>query len=579
MKNYYLLFIFLFSFSFIQGQIITVNDAANPESSLGPEQLVSDVLISGGCAGVDNFTFQVNGSATDLTTKSYGYFDRGANTGFPFERGIILTTGQAAAAGNVVNPTIISNINGQAGDTDLEVALGQTNTNDATFIKFNFTPTGNDISFRYLMTSEEYDGATECNFTDSFAFLLREVGSAVYTNLAVLPDGTPVSVVNINNAAACNANTAFFEGYNIGDTNYGGRTVVLTASATVIPNTVYEIKLVVADQGDSALDSAIFLEAGSFNLGGDLGPDVTINSGTAKCIGETLTLNTQTDPAVAHTWFFNGTEITGETGPTIDVTQAGTYSVDVNFGANCVTMDSIEVEFIQPGVVNNVNNLIECNNTGGAVVFDLTENTPEVLGTQDPANFNVSYHNSQVDADMDANIIANPTMYNGTDGEMIYVRIEDGLSGLTGNCYDTDVFTLQYLNIVINTTANLEICDDITNDGFEAFNLESQTASILGAQLATDYTVTYHVDFANADANTNALTSPYTNIVNSQPIFVRIQSNQDPACYVASATAAFNLIVNPTPVLPVTISDYGVCDNATDGDDTNGFTEFDLTTQ
>ena len=91
----------------------------------------------------------------------------------------------------------------------------------------------------------------ECFFADSFAFLLREVGTPIYTNLAVLPDGiTPVSVTNINHASLipdeptdpldapdfdCDSNIGFFDGYYVGHTNYGGRTVALTASSAVTP--------------------------------------------------------------------------------------------------------------------------------------------------------------------------------------------------------------------------------------------------------------------------------------------------------------------------------------------------------
>ena len=82
---------------------------------------------------------------------------------------------------------------------DLETALGITNTRDATFIKFDFTPTTDNITFRYLMASEEYNMNDECNFADGFGFLLRVAGSTdPFRNLAVLPDGTPVNVTNIN---------------------------------------------------------------------------------------------------------------------------------------------------------------------------------------------------------------------------------------------------------------------------------------------------------------------------------------------------------------------------------------------
>ena len=279
------------SFGFTQ--ILSINDSASPESSYGPEELVKNVMISSSCSSADTFTFQVHAAPSDLTTKSYGYFKRPTGSTFPFEEGVILTNGSAFPAGNTESPDIVTNSNGDPGDTDLEVALGQTNTYDATFIKFNFTPQVSNIDFRFIMASEEYDGNTECSFADSFAFLLREVGTTNYTNLAVLPDGTPVSVRNINNADNCRSNPEYFEGYGLvnTNTNYGGRTKVLTASSAVTPGVIYEIKLVVADQGDYAWDSAIFIEGGSFNLGGDLGDDRLISNGNPGCVGTAITLD------------------------------------------------------------------------------------------------------------------------------------------------------------------------------------------------------------------------------------------------------------------------------------------------
>lgn len=206
--------------SFGFAQIIRVNGSGSPESSFGPEDLINNVMIAISCSMADNFTFQVNGAPGDLTTKSNGYFKKPLGSTFPFDEGVILTTGEAFPAGNTLNDNLITNVNGNPGDSDLETALGQRDTFDATFIKFNFTPQIDTINFRFIIASEEYDESTECYYADSFAFLLREVGTTSYTNLAVLPDGTPVSVRNINAASGCTSNTQYFEGYGILDTNY-----------------------------------------------------------------------------------------------------------------------------------------------------------------------------------------------------------------------------------------------------------------------------------------------------------------------------------------------------------------------
>ncbi len=208
----------------------------------------------------------------------------------------------------------------------MENALNITQTNDATFFKFNFKPQVDEISFRFLMGSEEYDGNTECQFADGFAFLLREVGTQNYTNLAVLPDGTPVNVTNINNSNQCRKNAQYFEGYNPTTTNFGGHTKILIAKSAVTPGKTYEIKLVVADHLDSIWDSAIFLEAGSFDLGGDLGPDQTIANGNPGCDGSTITLDAKlTTTNMTFKWYKNNVLISGATNSTLDVTADGTY--------------------------------------------------------------------------------------------------------------------------------------------------------------------------------------------------------------------------------------------------------------
>jgi len=369
---------------------ILINDAGDAESSFSLEQLVEDVLITGNCSTVDEFSIQVSGAPTDTTTKNYGYFKRG-DVNFPFEEGIIISTGNAFQAGNVAinqieHPDFDNNL---PADLDIQTALGLTNTLDASFVKFNFTPLVDTISFRYIMASEEYDPVYECDYSDGFAFLLREVGTANYTNIAVLPDGTPVRVTNINNSPDCGINQEFFEGYELGDTNYYGRTKVLTATSAVRPGVTYEIKLVVADDQDASLDSAIFIEGSSFNLGGDLGDDVTIANNTAGCEDVPVILSTQSEGAT-HTWYFDGVEIPGAgTGETITVTEPGTYSVDIDFGAtSCVSNDSVIVEFIPFDdatfeMVPNCTGGVATNivTAGGEFSFDLLPTDGAIIDT------------------------------------------------------------------------------------------------------------------------------------------------------------------------------------------------------
>jgi gliding motility-associated-like protein len=120
---------------------------------------------------------------------------------------------------------------------------------------------------------------------------------------------------------------------------------------------------------------------------------------------------------------------------------------------------------------------------------------------------------------------------------------------------------------VANAVPDIITCDDISADNIEDFDLEIQTAGILGAQDASDFNVTYHLSLTDAQTNTGALSSPYTNISNPQTIFVRIEDANATFCF---ATTTFDLIISgPTPdAIEVPIE---ACD-----DDSDGVTLFDL---
>ncbi|NRD24964.1 hypothetical protein HNV10_17065, partial [Winogradskyella litoriviva] len=126
----------------------------------------------------------------------------------------------------------------------------------------------------------------------------------------------------------------------------------------------------------------------------------------------------------------------------------------------------------------------------------------------------------------------------------------------------------------INPSSNLELCDDDSNDGFEEFDLSEQTPIILGTQSATDFTVTYHLSFADADSGDNVLPLTYTNTENPQPIYVRVESLLDSGCYNASAAALFDLVVN-TRAIASPPEDMEVCDDVSN----DGQASFDLSTQ
>ena len=113
-------------------------------------------------------------------------------------------------------------------------------------------------------------------------------------------------------------------------------------------------------------------------------------------------------------------------------------------------------------------------------------------------------------------------------------------------------------------------CDDLANDGIEEFDLAQQTALILGGQSSVDYEVSYHEDFASAEAGTGDLTSPYLSTSDAQGIYVRVQSAGGGGCYIVSPDPLFSLIVNnkATATTPAPLFD---CDTSTTGAVTSTF--------
>src|SRR5690606_2280407 len=77
----------------------------------------------------------------------------------------------------------------------------------------------------------------------------------------------------------------------------------------------------------------------------------------------------------------------------------------------------------------------------------------------------------------------------------------------------TDEVTINfYLEPTANAVSDIVTCDDASGDNIENFDLEAQTAGILGAQNPDNFEVTYHLSLADAQSGVGALTSPYNNI-------------------------------------------------------------------
>ncbi|WP_336959648.1 choice-of-anchor L domain-containing protein [Chryseobacterium contaminans] len=415
------------------GAFIDINTSNYPESSYSITQLVKDVLISGGgCASnnVSNVVVYPNLPPSNQN-RSWGYFNK-ATTGFPFNKGIILSTGFAKNAGNFPVADLNDDL-GPSGDSDLAGALGipPDKLNNATYIEFDFVAISTEITFKYLFASKEYQDNFPCNITDGFALFLKKVGDPTYTNLAVLPGGAgPVSVTNIRPGYPnCSPkNEVYYGGTNSNpkiETNFEGRTIPLTAKATVVPGQTYHFKMVLADFQDANYDSAVFLDAGSFDLGVNiLGPGgVKLPNSVNMCDNapQTFTASVQV-PNVTYQWFLNNNPIAGATNASYTATQSGVYTVKVYIqGSSCPGEASITVVGGTSPTVQNAT-LTACYVAGNAT-FNLPVAQP-AISTTPGATF--TYYTTQADADAgNANTIPNPAAYQSAGGK-VYVRVLNG---------------------------------------------------------------------------------------------------------------------------------------------------------
>ena len=237
-----------------------------------------------------------------------------------------------------------------------------------------------------------------------------------------------------------------------------------------------------------------------------------------------------------------------------------TYTVEDNFG--CTYTDEICIDVLPELVRDPPEDLFICDPVNSAFIFDLLQNEATVLApNNNPGDFVITFHNSQQDAEDDNNPISNAGSYQGLDNEVIYLRFEY----LDSDCFEIDTFQLRVLDAPdIFPASDLILCDDSSNDGFESFDLNQQTADILGPQLSTEYNVSYHISFEDADLGINNLSSPYSNISNPQPIFVRVQSAGGAGCYIAGQDPVFSLEVLNQAVAN-TPPDLILCDQTSTG--------------
>jgi len=534
-------------------------------------------------------------TGTDFgSTNGIGYFEN-VNPNFPFQRGIVLTTGNASNSAGPNSSTLSDGSLAWTGDTDLQSnLLSQSGvifnqSVNATSLEFDFIAKVTSFNFNFVFASEEY-GASQCSYSDAFAFLLKDVtAGTAYTNLAVLPStNVPISVATIRdnqfngNCASVNPDkfAAFYSQSNLATVpiNFNGMTIPLQAPATgLILNHTYHIKLVIADGNNNVdYDSAIFLQANSFDIGQlVLGPDTA-----PVCLLSTYPIlntnhGTPLNPATTFSWYSGqgiGNPITGQTSSTLDLNSPG---INLVAGDNYFT-----VFYAEPGCTGNTDEIkvtildnlspvpvplkYICQ-VPGVTNYNVDLNVAKTYlmagnGTPLPASTTITFYSNFADASLNtppAPISLNQVINSLSPPTAVtyYARISNG------SCFVVRLvkYTVVPPPVIATQPSDASLCARNTTDPTPkaTFMLLPLATAAMGTVAQNDpqyCNASVYGSLLDATNGTNPLPSAY--LTATTTVYVRVTNNTDNGCYVVSGP--IQLTVKPLPLVDF-LPDVVVC--------------------
>ncbi len=240
---------------------------------------------------------------------------------------------------------------------------------------------------------------------------------------------------------------------------------------------------------------------------------------------------------------------------------------------DCYDITSFDLLAVPAPIANQPPDLSACDNDkDGFMIFNLDNQTPLILNGQLAI---VTFYDDEANANNRKGWILNTAAYLSKT-KTIWVRVEPSANS---SCYSITSFKIQvFEKAIANSTTNIVQCD-FDNDGLYQFDFKTlKDTDIIGTQSSATFEVNYFATQANANNNINALPNPYTNVTPyaEERIYARIQNKGFADCF---ETTSFTIQVfdRAYPTVPANIPVLSYCDDASDGDDANGFYIFDLT--
>uniref|UniRef100_UPI002614AE7B T9SS type B sorting domain-containing protein n=4 Tax=uncultured Dokdonia sp. TaxID=575653 RepID=UPI002614AE7B len=197
---------------------------------------------------------------------------------------------------------------------------------------------------------------------------------------------------------------------------------------------------------------------------------------------------------------------------------------------------------------------------GDVDLTTLADDAGFLLAPQVTTDFDISYHETAVEAENNANPIDQSVLFTVTDGDEIFFRIEN----ITTGCISLSsvIFTVETRPLANDVSDIVQCADDPGINGIpvqdaSTFDLTQQNAVITGGEPSTS--VVYYTSLEDAQNMENEIPNPsaYVNTSDPQTIYARA-INTASMCE-STAIIEFMIFVNPLPFTDLSDEGGEIC--------------------
>lgn len=239
------------------GEIFTGYNAATASA----QDLVTH--LAGDVSGISMLSGSANYIGAERAVSTYESFDLGGGIGME-NPGILLTTGDGVVPLQNTSSNY-TRVNNTLGDSQLDSLAKQAfggagETQDAAILEFSFTaqdPSVKAVSFELMFGSDEFPEFVDSNFVDIAALTVNGKNYALF-------DGDPekpLSVIgnNVDSGSLRDNGNGPISGSSPYSIEYNGISPSMIVNIPLDNSSVYNVRLAIADTGDAAYDSGLFV--------------------------------------------------------------------------------------------------------------------------------------------------------------------------------------------------------------------------------------------------------------------------------------------------------------------------------